>query len=62
MNNLPIHVGDDLSVVIETATLRATAQLSPASAFDLAEDLLRKGTRRAIAEEAAGSRPVELLK
>jgi hypothetical protein len=58
MNMLPVHVGDDLSVSIENATGRLTTRLTPAQAYDLAENLLRGATRRAIAEEiAATSQP-----
>jgi hypothetical protein len=54
MSNLPVHVGDDLTVTIGNASTR----LTPSLAFDLGEELLRRGMRRAIAEEAMNLRPV----
>lgn len=45
-----LDVLDDLTVV---ADRRVVAQLRPAEAFDLAEQLVRRGMRCAMAEEAA---------
>lgn len=45
-----LDVLDDLTVV---ADRRVVAQLRPAEAFDLAEKLVRRGMRCAMAEEAA---------
>lgn len=48
---LPFILADDLTLAIPGAVVR----LTPRRAFDLAEDLARKATRAAIADEAVAS-------
>jgi hypothetical protein len=45
---LPVTVSDDLTIRIGTAS----AALTPTQGFAVAEQLLRKSTRRAIVDEA----------
>jgi hypothetical protein len=49
MNELQITVSDSLDIAIGNSSIR----LSPASAIDVAEALMRKGCRRLVDEEIA---------
>ena len=49
MPELPIRVDEDLIVSVR----RGSTRLSPGEALDVAETLIRLGTRRMIAEESA---------